>query len=115
MHELSIVQSIIKIVDMEARKTGVKRVNEVNLEIGQLSGVEFDSLEFALKSLAPGSIIESAEIIIEKPGGVACCSNCGYEFAIENFIGSCNKCSSFDLEIIKGRELRVKSITIDKN
>lgn len=113
MHELSIVLSIIEIVAMEAKKSGAERVTEVHLEIGQLSGVEFDSLEFALKNYAPGSVIESAEISIEKPGGTARCCNCGYEFSIENFIGSCNLCSSFNLEIIKGRELSVKSITID--
>jgi len=112
MHELSIVRSIIKIVAMEAKKAGVERVNEVHLEIGQLSGVEFGSLEFALKNLTAGSVIESAEISIDKPSGTARCGNCGNEFAIENFIGSCNLCGSFDLEIIKGRELRVKSITI---
>ena len=113
MHELSIVMSIIDIVAMEAMKSGAERVTEVSLEIGKLSGIEFDSLEFALKNLAPGSVIESAEVSIEKPGGIARCSDCGFEFAIENFIGSCNSCSSFNLEIIKGRELRVKSITID--
>ena len=112
MHELSIVQSIIEIVAKEAKKSGVERVTEVHLEIGQLSGVEFDSVEFALKNLSPGSVIESAEISIEKPGGTARCCECGNEFAINNFIGSCNKCSSLNLEIIKGRELRVKSITI---
>ena len=113
MHELSIVLSIIDIVAMEVKKSGAEHVTEVHLEIGQLSGIEFDSLEFALKNLAPGSAIESAEISIEKPEGIARCSDCGFEFAIENFIGSCNLCSSFNLEIIKGRELRVKSITID--
>ena len=85
----------------------------IHLEIGQLSGIEFDSLDFALKNLAPGSVIESAKIHIDKPKGTVRCSKCGNEFAIENFIGSCNLCSSWDLEIIKGRELRVKSITID--
>jgi len=113
MHEFSIVKSIIEIVATEAKRSGVKRVNEVNLEIGQLSGIEFNSLAFALKNLAPGSVIEEAEILIEKPEGVARCTSCGFEFAIEDFLGSCNKCSSFNLEIIKGRELRVKSITID--
>jgi len=113
MHELSIVLSIIEIVATEVKKSGAERVTEVHLEIGQLSGVEFESFEFALKNLTPGSVIESAEITIEKPGGTARCCDCGYEFAIENFIGSCNLCSSFNLEIIKGRELSVKSITID--
>ena len=113
MHELSIVQNIIGIVAMEADKSGVKRVSEVHLEIGQLSGIEYNSLEFALKNLAPGSVIEAAKIIIEKPEGTARCNMCGNEFNIENFIGSCSSCSSFDLEIIRGRELRVKSITIE--
>jgi hydrogenase nickel incorporation protein HypA/HybF len=112
MHELTIVQNIITIVAKEAEKSGAKQVTEVLLEIGQLSGVEFESLEFAFRNLSPGSVIESAEIAIEKPKGTARCMNCGFEFEIENFIGSCNKCSSFDLEIIRGRELRVKSITI---
>jgi hydrogenase nickel incorporation protein HypA/HybF len=113
MHELSIVKNIIEIVAMEAIKSGSDRVTEVQLEIGQLSGVEFESLEFALKNLTRGTVIESAEIYIDKPEGIARCRNCSNEFAIKNFIGSCNICSSFDLDIIKGRELRVKSITID--
>jgi len=113
MHELSIVQNIIGIVTMEAEKSGAKRVAEVHLEIGQLSGVEYDLIEFALKNLSQGSVIESAEINIDKPEGSARCNECGNVFALKDFIGSCNKCSSFDLEIIKGRELRVKSITID--
>ena len=112
MHELTIVQNIITIVAREAEKSGAERITGVHLEIGQLSGVEFDSLEFAFRNLSPGSVIESAEISIDKPKGTARCIKCAYEFEIENFIGSCNKCSSFDLEIIKGRELRVKSITI---
>lgn len=112
MHELSIVRSIIGIVAREAEKAGAERVTEVNLEIGELSGIEFDSLDFAFKNMAAGSVIENAAIIIEKSKGTARCSKCGNEFLIENFIGSCNKCSAYDLEIIKGRELRIKSITI---
>ncbi len=113
MHEMSVVQSIINIVSAESEKNGGRRVLEVNLEIGSLSGIEYGSLEFALKHLAPGSIIESAEISIEKPEGVARCNSCGNEFMLDDFIGCCNLCNSFDLDIIKGRELRVKSITVD--
>jgi hydrogenase nickel incorporation protein HypA/HybF len=113
MHEMSVVQNIINIVTIESEKNGGGRVSEVHLEIGHLSGVEYGSLEFALKHLSPGSIIESAEISVEKPEGLARCNNCGNEFALEDFIGCCNLCGSFDLEIIKGRELRVKSITIE--
>jgi hydrogenase nickel incorporation protein HypA/HybF len=112
MHELSIVKNIIEIVSKEAQKSGAERVIELRLEIGQLSGIELESIDFAFKNLVAGSVIETAEILIDKPKGMARCNNCGNEFDIENFIGSCNECNSYDLEIIKGRELRIKSITI---
>jgi hydrogenase nickel incorporation protein HypA/HybF len=113
MHEMSVVQNIINIVSAESEKNGGRRVLEVNLEIGSLSGIEYGSLDFALKHLAPGSVIESAEISIEKPEGLARCNNCGNEFALNDFIGCCNLCNSFDIDIIRGRELRVKSITVE--
>ncbi len=113
MHELSIVQNIIGIVSLEAKKSGLNRVTEVHLEIGKLSGIEYDSLEFALKTLIPGSVIEDAEVFIEKSEGIARCNKCGNEFTLDSFIGYCNSCLSFDLQIIQGRELRVQSITIE--
>jgi len=113
MHELSVVQNIINIVSMEVEKNGGGRVSEVHLKIGKLSGIEFGSFDFALKNFTPGTIIESAKISIEKPDGVARCNICSNEFELSDFIGCCDKCSSFDLEIIKGRELSVKSITIE--
>lgn len=113
MHELTVVKNIIDIVAYEAEKNGLNQVTEVRLEIGQLSGIEFDSLEFALKSLTPGTILETTEIIIDKPEGIARCNNCGKEFNIVSFAGACTSCNSYDLEIIRGRELRVQSITIE--
>jgi hydrogenase nickel incorporation protein HypA/HybF len=115
MHELSIVQNIIKIVAIETQKSGVDKATEVNLEIGQLSGIEYNSLEFAFQNLSPGSVIEGAKINIEKPSGTALCKNCGNKFNIETFIGSCSLCNSIDIDIIRGKELRVKSITITKS
>ncbi len=113
MHELSIVQNIIGIVARETEKSRAKRVVEVHLEIGRLSGVEFELIEFALKNLSYGSVIESARIKIDKPAGKARCNKCGNEFNLNDFIGSCDKCGSFNLEIIKGKELRIKSITVE--
>ncbi len=113
MHELSVVQNIINIVSLAVERNGGGRVSEVSLEIGKLSGVEFGSLDFALTHLKPGSIIESAEILVDKPEGVARCRECLNEFELNDPIGCCDTCNSFNLEIIKGRELIVKSITIE--
>lgn len=112
MHELTVATSIVGIVTTEAGRAGVLRVKEVCLEVGQLAGIEYESLEFALEAISPGSVIENAVINIEKPGGRGKCNVCGYEFAFESFLGSCSSCGSADLEMSGGRELRVKSISI---
>jgi len=112
MHELTIARNIIEIVTSEAEKSGRRPIREVNLEIGLLAGIEFESLNFALEALKKGTIMDKASFVIEKPCGAGKCNNCGYEFTIESFLGSCGSCGSQDLDIIRGRELRVKSITI---
>ena len=113
MHELSIVQNIIEIVTAEAEKSSAKKVTGVHLEIGKLSGVEYKLIEFALKNLSKDSVLDSAEIIIDKPAGRARCNECGNKFAMDDFIGYCDACKSFDIEIINGKELRIKNITIE--
>jgi len=112
MHELTVAGNIINIVTTAAVEAGVDRVHEVCLEIGLLAGVEYDSLDFALTALTPGTVMETASITIEKPGGAAKCLSCGNEFLFESFMGYCEVCKSVDLKIIKGGELRVKSISI---
>jgi hydrogenase nickel incorporation protein HypA/HybF len=112
MHELTVAGNIISIVASAADEAGIDSVHEVLLEIGLLAGVEYDSLDFALGALTPGTVMEKAAIMIEKPGGAARCLNCGKEFAFESFIGCCEACRSVELQIISGNELRVKSISI---
>ncbi|MBN1388947.1 MAG: hydrogenase maturation nickel metallochaperone HypA [Bacteroidales bacterium] len=112
MHELTVAENIINIVATEAGKAGSDMVSEVCLEIGLLAGIEYEALDFALEVLAPGTVMDSAAITIEKPGAAAKCNNCGCEFSFETFMGSCPDCGSADLAIVRGNELRVKSITI---
>lgn len=113
MHEMSIAESIIEIVEKEAGKAGVSSVEEVELEIGFLAGIEYESLSFALKVLAPGSILKDANIVINKPPGLAKCFNCDHEFPTDSAINICPECESYGCNIIRGKELRVSSIVID--
>ena len=52
MHELSIARSIVELVEEQADNRGASVVEELELEIGHLSGVEIQTLEFALDSVA---------------------------------------------------------------
>ena len=113
MHEMSIAQSIIDIVESEAEKAGVNRITELELEIGQLSGIEYEALEFSLKVMAPDSVIDGSKLVIEKPEGQALCMDCNYSFSTVSPVTICPECKSYSCQIVSGKQLRVKSILID--
>jgi hydrogenase nickel incorporation protein HypA/HybF len=46
MHEMAIAQSIIEIVEREARKHNSGSVKRVKVQIGEFSGVVKEALEF---------------------------------------------------------------------
>ena len=47
MHELSIAEGIIEVVERTARQNEVTRVKKVRVAIGELAGVDIPSLRFA--------------------------------------------------------------------
>ena len=61
MHELSIALGIVKIAEDEASKAKANKVTKIELEIGVLSGVEIDSLNFIWESAVKDSILEFSE------------------------------------------------------
>ena len=61
MHELSIVMGIIKIAEVEAEKAGAKNVDLIELEIGNLAGVEIEALDFAWTEAVKHTILENAK------------------------------------------------------
>ena len=91
MHEMSIAQSIVELAEEQARSRHSEAVEELELEIGRLAGVELHTLDFALESAVKG---------------------CGQTFPMETLFTPCPACGSYCVKIIKGKELRVKSIVI---
>ena len=68
MHELSIATEILDAVQKEAQKRNA-RVATVGLRIGELSGVEQDSLRFCFEVLVQGSDLEPLALTIERTPG----------------------------------------------
>ncbi|MFN7115306.1 MAG: hydrogenase maturation nickel metallochaperone HypA [Saprospiraceae bacterium] len=113
MHELSIVLSIIDIAEEAARQAGAHNVERIELEIGQLAGVQVDALEFAWDAAVKNTILQKAERLIHHVNGKARCTTCGTEFLMQQLYDACPKCNAYFSEILQGQELRVKAITIN--
>ena len=113
MHELSIALNIVDICTEEARKTGAGKVSRVEVEIGSMAGVEYEALNFSWDVAVNNTIVEGAPLVIHKVQASGRCNNCGHEFPIEDFMTPCPSCGEFLFEVVKGKELLVKSISVE--
>ena len=113
MHEFSIAMSIIEIAETEAKKANANAVNELVLDVGTMSGIEFDALETAMEMAVKNTILEQAEIKINKIQAIARCTDCQTEFEVENVFDDCPNCGSLFHKILNGKELKVKSLVVD--
>jgi hydrogenase nickel incorporation protein HypA/HybF len=112
MHELSILENIVDIAAYELKRSGGLSIETIELEIGTLSGVEPDALEFAWPEATHGSVLDNAKKIIHFLEGIACCKDCKKVFVLPNIYETCPDCGSYYKDIIQGKELRVKSLEI---
>jgi hydrogenase nickel incorporation protein HypA/HybF len=113
MHEFSLVLNIIDIVTEYAVKENAMEVKEVEIEVGDLSGVVIEALEFALQTAVKGTLMEKSAVHIHRISGLARCHSCLHEFNTNSLFKPCPKCKTCAPDIIRGKELRVKSIVIE--
>lgn len=109
---MSIAMSILDIADEQARAAGAQVVNRIELDLGGLAGIELESLRFCFSAARRGMTAD-AELVVHEIPGRARCAECGTECELEMPIALCPACGSLGLEILQGRELRVRSLNVD--
>lgn len=113
MHEMSLALSIVEQTREAAAAEGAVRVLEVEIEVGSLSGVLADSLRFCLEATgAAGGLAATIFRVIEVQAAGSC-QSCGAGFAAESFQVSCPACGSDNVAMSGGRELKIRSLTIE--
>ncbi len=110
MHEMSITQSIVEICEEHA---GGRRVRSVVLEIGALSGVVPDAVEFCFAACTRETLLDGAMLTIDHIPGRAYCEECRTEVPVHAYYDPCPVCGGFGLAIRSGEELRVKELEVD--
>jgi hydrogenase nickel incorporation protein HypA/HybF len=88
-------------------------ISKVEVEIGTMAGVETEALLFAWDSVVQGTMAQNAPLIINSIQAEAHCLECGNDFPIDNYFIECPRCKSFRYQVLKGKELRVSSLTVD--
>jgi len=115
LHELSIAQGILKAVDDTLVNEPAGHVRSVTVTIGELTVVQEDCLQFAFEAITSGTSKDGVKLIIEFVKPVFRCKECGAEFEPDNgFYTPCPECGKFGVDVVKGNELYVRSLELDK-
>jgi hydrogenase nickel incorporation protein HypA/HybF len=112
MHELSIVMSIVDIAEQQVRQAGARRVDSIELEIGDLAGIEPAALDFAWEAAVRDTVLATARREINHIPGRARCAECGQTYRLEHHYDPCPHCGNMLHQLLSGRELRVKALTV---
>jgi hydrogenase nickel incorporation protein HypA/HybF len=114
MHEVSIMRNLLEIVTATAEREGAERIDAIHLRIGEMSGVNPDSLDFAFGILSRGTRAEGGRLECERIPLEARCSFCSGAFHPQDLVFRCPSCGSSSVEIIAGREMEVDYILLDE-
>jgi len=110
---MSIAINIVDIGLETARQHKANKINEIVVEIGELSGVVPDALQFCYESACRGTIAKGSGLTLLHIPGKATCEQCNARFETKTMVADCPECGNLVFSIQGGRELKVKSINVD--
>jgi len=115
MHELSIAQNIISIVEQELAKREVQsKVQKIFFNAGRMNAIIPDSLIFGFNTLKKETkLLHEAKLEINETPLILKCRKCGKDFEIDEPVFVCNFCGSTDIEVVSGKDMYIESIELE--
>jgi hydrogenase nickel incorporation protein HypA/HybF len=112
MHEMSLAEGILQLVEDTARANAAAQVRAVLLEIGALSHVEEQALRFCFDAVTRGTLADGARLEVHTTPGRAWCMPCGEGVALARLGEPCPLCGGYQLQVTQGEEMKVKEIEV---
>ncbi len=110
MHEMSITQEIVAICLQHAQG---RRITAVHIEIGTLSGIVPEAVDFCFSACTTDTLAELATLAIRQIDAQARCLDCSTEHPVSRLYDPCPACGSYAVQITKGQEMRVVEIEVE--
>jgi hydrogenase nickel incorporation protein HypA/HybF len=113
MHELSLARALLDEADRIRQAHSARRVVAVQVEVGELSGVEPELLRSALNLLTQSGQEAPVAIEIQSIPLEARCPECGWEGGIVRFNFRCPACTDTRLTVLRGEGLILRNLTLE--
>ena len=113
MHEMSLAESVVEILQEEAQRQAFGRVRAVWLEVGGLSHCDPEALAFCFDVVTRGSLAEGARLEILRTPGQGWCLGCSQPVAVARRGDPCPECGSYQIQVTGGDEMKIKELEVD--
>ncbi len=113
MHEVSLCQSTLEIIEQQAKQHNVHKVTGIWLEIGALSCIEESAFRFSFEVACRGTVAEGSQLHIVHCPALAWCWDCGESVEVEAHDAVCPKCQGLNLKVEGGDSLKIKELEVE--
>jgi len=113
MHEMSLCEGVLQVLQTEAKKQGFNKVKAVWLEIGDLSSVEPEAMLFSFDVVTRNSLADGATLNIINVPGQAWCMQCAKNVAVKQRFDECPECAGYQLQVTAGDEMKIKELEVE--
>ena len=110
MHEESLMRSLLRQVGELSQLHHATAVEEIEVEVGPLSGVEPLLLQDAFERLKGEFSWPLAELSVLQVGLDILCKICQSESQLQDFRFVCHQCGSTSLQILRGDAFRLLNV-----
>ncbi len=116
MHELGLVNYVVKEVDKIAKEQGVDKIKSVTLEFGEVSGIVtsylYDYWNWYSKKFP---VFEGSTLYCNEIPAVTWCDDCKITYSTVTYGKTCPHCGSGNTWLLRGNEMRIKSVEVYDN
>jgi hydrogenase nickel incorporation protein HypA/HybF len=113
VHELSIATAILESLEKEPRCKGLRTL-AVGVRIGELSGVDADSLMFGWEAMTKATAWDGVLLKVEGVPWVNRCNQCEHEFRVVEYQTQCTSCGEVETTLVRGKELEIAYIEVEE-
>lgn len=115
MHELPVMEKILKIAVSHAQANNAQKVVRICLRVGELTDLNEEWMQRYFNYVSKGTLAESAALQIEWSPVIFRCDPCEKVFSVNvkeqrDFL--CPSCGSGKVVLVNGREFFVKQLEV---
>lgn len=114
MHEVGIAAAVLDAVRAEVAQRPGSRAVVVGLRIGELAGVDPESLRFGFDALVKESDLEPLSLEVEYVARKQTCLECELSYAADRYTLECPGCRSLRTRCVAGDELDIAWIRMEE-